>query len=200
MKTDLDFDTIYRDYFPRIQNYMIRMVGPFQAEDVAQDVFNKIHKGLPKFKGKSSLSTWIYRIATNTALDKIKTRSFQNEKNTFNDLRDQDKTDSVKETKGRLSDDKLIKEEMNDCIKEFIHRLPDDYKTVLILSEYEFKKNKEIAKILNLSIETVKIRLHRAKAKLKKELDRGCDFYFDDQNVLSCDRKQESGILPKPPE
>jgi len=56
------------------------MVGQFQAEDLTQEVFNKIHKGLPDYKGKSSLSTWIYRIATNTAIDKTRTQSFKNDK------------------------------------------------------------------------------------------------------------------------
>ena len=195
------FEAIYKDYFSRIHNYMIRMVGPFQAEDVTQEVFNKIHRGLPKYKGKSSLSTWIYRIATNTAIDKTRTRAFKNEKTNRSAPENSDAKDgdTWADPKERPSDHKIIKEEMGDCVREFIQRLPKEYKTVLILSEYEHKSNKEIAEILDISLGTVKIRRHRARAKLKDELDLGCDFYHDDQNVLSCDRKQSPGIFKKIP-
>ncbi len=192
MYTNHEFDTIYQEYFPKIRQYLVKMVGEFQAEDVAQETFNKVHKGLPKFEGKSSLSTWIYRIATNTAIDRTRSRGFKNDKS----------TDSVEDKPGltpqagtgimeKPPEQKVIKEEMNECIEEFVERLPYDYKVVLILSEYEHLKNKEIAEILKISLETVKIRLHRAKAKLKKELDAGCDFYHDENNILSCDRKQD---------
>ncbi len=201
MKTDYEFETIYRDYFPKIYNFLVRMVGQFQAEDLAQEVFNKIHKGLPGYKGNSSLSTWIYRIATNTAIDKTRTHTFKNDKRRepFERNSETKHHDIWADKKDKPSEHKIIKEEMSGCVREFIERLSNDYKTVLILSEYEHKPNKDIAKILNISLETVKIRLHRAKAKLKKELDIGCDFYHDDQNVLSCDRKQPNRILPRIP-
>ncbi len=78
---------------------------------------------------------------------------------------------------------------MSECVTEYIYRLSRDYRTVLILSEIEGFKNKEIAEILGESLETVKIRLHRARAALKKELDEGCNFYHNEQNILACDRK-----------
>jgi len=58
---------------------------------------------------------------------------------------------------------------------------------------------KEIANILQISLENVKIRLHRARAGLKKELNYGCDFYHNDQGTLACDRKPVS-IIPKKPD
>ncbi len=78
---------------------------------------------------------------------------------------------------------------MSECVREYIDKLPVDYKTVLILSEIEGFKNKEIADILQISLENVKIRLHRARAGLKKELNDGCDFYHNEQGTLACDRK-----------
>jgi len=202
MKKDYDFDKIYKEYFPKINNYLVRMVGQFQAEDLAQEVFNKIHRGLPGFKGKSRLSSWIYRIATNTAIDRMRTHTFKNEKKSQPlEINSQEMSQDILTDKNeKPSEDKVIKEEMSECVTEFIDRLSDDYKTALILSEYEHKSNKEIASILNVSLETIKIRLHRAKAKLKIELDSGCDFYHDDQNVLSCDRKQSNSILSKIPD
>ncbi|MFC1614834.1 sigma-70 family RNA polymerase sigma factor [Gemmatimonadota bacterium] len=83
----------------------------------------------------------------------------------------------------------MIKMEMNQCIRDFIEKLPESYKSVVVLSELEGLKNREIADILGVSVDTVKIRLHRARAKLKKELESHCDFYRDKRNVLECDLK-----------
>ena len=200
MNIDSEFEIIYKEYYLRIHNYMTRMTGPFLSEDLTQEVFHKIHNGLPAYRGNASLSTWIYRIATNTAIDKTRTLTFQHDKKAGCDDIDKKERVAIADIKEESSDKKIIKEEMSDCVKEFIQRLPDKYKTVLILREYAQKSNKQIAQILDISLGTVKIRLHRAKAMLKKELNRGCDFYYDDQNVLSCDRKQSPGILLKIPE
>lgn len=183
------FDVIYREYSPKIRQYLVKMVGEFQAEDLTQEVFDKIHKGLPKFKKESSLATWIYRIATNVAIDRSRTREFKNKKAAV-PIKDRPALQATGTgIMEKPPDQAVIKEEMNACIEEFVEQLPYDYKVVLILSEYEHLKNKEIADILNISLETAKIRLHRARAKLKKKLDAGCYFYRDENNILSCDRK-----------
>ena len=79
---------------------------------------------------------------------------------------------------------------MNECIREFIDRLPMDYRTVILLSEIKELKNQEIADILGISIDTTKIRLHRARAKLKEIFEQGCNFYHDQGGKLACDRKK----------
>ena len=81
---------------------------------------------------------------------------------------------------------------MSDCIREFVNRLPPDYRTIIILNELKGFTNQEIADILQISLDSAKIRLHRARAKLKKELEDGCDFYLDNDSELACDRKQPS--------
>ena len=80
---------------------------------------------------------------------------------------------------------------MNSCIRNFIESLPENYKSVVILSELEELKNHEIADILNITLDTVKIRLHRARAQLRKKLESNCSLYQNEQNELSCDLKEE---------
>jgi DNA-directed RNA polymerase specialized sigma24 family protein len=75
--TRLQFSDIYSEFHEKVSRYLERMVGKNDAEDLTQEVFLKINKGLKDFKGKSSLSTWVYRIATNAALDKMKSRSYR---------------------------------------------------------------------------------------------------------------------------
>ena len=174
----MDFQEIYTEFQPRILHYLSRMMGPEEAEDATQEVFEKINRSIDGFKGQSKLSTWIYRIATNTAIDKLRSASFKQSAY-------QAELDEAVQTKARNTwtgqaqtsvDQKVIRKEMSECVQEYIDRLPPDYSTILILSEIEGFKNKELAEILQISLENVKIRLHRARARLKKELDDGCDF------------------------
>jgi RNA polymerase sigma-70 factor, ECF subfamily len=91
----------------------------------------------------------------------------------------------------------MLRKEMNDCIRNIIYILPLNYRTIIMLGEREGFTNNEIAEILGVSLDTVKIRLHRAKARLKKELEKHCTLYLDDRNELACDRKVPSLILFK---
>lgn len=187
------FQDIYKEYHPKILRYIEKLAGHAQAEDITQDVFLKVNQSLDQFKGKSKLSTWLYRIATHTAIDRFRA---SNRKSAIKSVAMPDVPNNEIQH-GRIQteipsiDQQVIQKEMNECIREFIQRLPTDYKTVLLLSEYEGLKNREIAEILDISIDNVKIRLHRARMKLKEELNRGCEFYHDENNVLACDRKNE---------
>jgi RNA polymerase sigma-70 factor (ECF subfamily) len=201
MSSEVDFSQIYEEFKPKILHYLSRLIGQQEAEDVAQEVFEKASRGLKNFKGESKLSTWLYRIATNTAIDRMKSPSFRrtSEHTSLDEnTRTEDRNVWSGHTKTPL-DQTVLRKEMSECVREFIDRLPSDYKTVILLSELEGFKNKEIADILQVSLDTVKIRLHRARAMLKKELDDGCTFYHTEQDILACDRKQ-SHILPKIPE
>jgi RNA polymerase sigma-70 factor, ECF subfamily len=87
---------------------------------------------------------------------------------------------------------------MSACIRDFIERLPENYKTVMVLNEIEAFKNDEIAAILELSLDTVKIRLHRARERLRQDLERGCNFYRDESAELACDRKPVAAVRFRP--
>ncbi len=78
---------------------------------------------------------------------------------------------------------------MNDCIRGIVDSLPENHRTVLVLSDLEGLTNAEICEVLDLPLDTVKIRLHRGRKRLKKELEAKCLFYRDDWNELACDRK-----------
>lgn len=191
----LEFPDIYDEFHGKILNFLTRLVGENEAEEVAQVVFEKINQNLKRFKGESKLSTWIYRIATNSALDKLKSASFKYSQSgplapfPIHEPK-MERLVSINENKPVSLDKKIIREEVNECIREFIDRLPLEYRTIIILKELEGFTNKEIAKILEVSLDTAKIRLHRARASLRQSLETGCDFYHDERNELACDRKQ----------
>lgn len=84
-----------------------------------------------------------------------------------------------------------VRNEMNECIREFVDKLPGNYRTVIILSELKDLQNQQIVDILGISLDAVKIRLHRARVRLKAEFEAGCDLYHDEDGELACDRKKK---------
>jgi RNA polymerase sigma-70 factor (ECF subfamily) len=184
-----DFSAIYSEYYPKIVRYLTRLVGELEAEDAAQEVFVKIDRSLESFRGESSLSTWIYRIATNTAMDHLRRSSPKRSAPVTEDGGISSDEDAGPVDDKPLLDTLLIRKDMNDCIRDVVESLPADYSTVLVLSEFEGLTNSEIADVIGISLDTAKIRLHRARTKLRKALEAKCNFYRDDRNELSCDRK-----------
>lgn len=189
-----DFQQIHEAYRPRINRYLAGLAGEDNAEDLCQEVFLKVDKGLKDFRAEAKLSTWIYRIATNAYLDHVRGHAFRQQQ--------QEKLSPAEEIEALTgeapdlakqpptAEQGVIRKEMIACIRGYIDQLPEDYKLVLLLSEEEGFKNREIADILKISLENVKIRLHRAKAKLKEVLEGHCEFYLDDQSEVACDRKK----------
>jgi RNA polymerase sigma-70 factor (ECF subfamily) len=184
-----DFDSVYREFQPKIERYLSRLCGEADAQDLTQAVFLKVSLSLEGFRGESSLATWIYRVATNTAYDHIlSSRAKQRKIELFFD--DLDSTDDISESPSGTDEEHILKE-MNECIRGIIDQLPENYRSVLLLSEFEGFTNPEIADMLGLSIDTIKIRLHRARTRLRKAMECQCDLYRDGRNELMCDKKDE---------
>jgi len=192
---DQEFQDIYESFNERIRRYLARIVGETEAEDLAQEVFVKVGRGLKDFRRESSLSTWIYKIATNTARDRLRTLSLQKEAPNVrggNDEGEAGEEDILTEDHRPSLEASLIKKEMNECIRGVVGGLRENYRTVLVLSDFEELSNVEIAGILSISPDTVKIRLHRARASLRQELGAKCSLYHDERNELACERTSSS--------
>ncbi len=189
-----EFVQLYQQYRPKILAYLTRLAGPDAAEELCQDAFLKVEQGLGSFRGESQLSTWIYRIATNCFRDQLRCAKEKQRQRESVPLADQspqlvEQNVWTREPAPKI-DQQVIRAEMNDCIRGYIDRLPEDYRAALLLSDVEGFKNREIAEILQISLENVKIRLHRARRMLKESLQSHCSFYLDERSELACDRKQ----------
>jgi RNA polymerase sigma-70 factor (ECF subfamily) len=188
------FRSIHDTYRSRIQRYLARLVGEPEAEDLTQLVLYKISEGLSRFRHESELSTWIYRIATNTALDALRRSGRRPAPGAQAGDAAPDEDAEAQEDlplgpQRQSLEASIIRGEMSSCIREFVSRLPENYRAVMVLSELEGFKNNEIGAILGISVETVKIRLHRARERLRRELSTGCSFHRDQDAGFSCDRK-----------
>ncbi len=181
----LTFNGIYESYRARVTRYLARMVGDVEAEDLSQEVFAKVSRGLEGFRDESNILTWIYRIATNTALDRLRSPSFK----AIEPVEDIDLVALKLGQKVPTIEQQAIKKEMSSCVRRIVDRLPGTYRTAIVLSEIEGFKDTEIADILGMKLPAAKITLHRARARLKKMLSEECVFYRNDENELACDKK-----------
>jgi RNA polymerase sigma-70 factor (ECF subfamily) len=184
MNQQLNYVEIYNSYSPKIRRYLNSVFCVEDSEDILQDIFLKVFNSLQSFRGEANINTWIYRIASNTVIDRLKsnTHKFSKAQHELNPSLSQYNNSHFITT----FEKNIEKEEMNDCIRQFINELTEKNRDIFILSQYEGLKNKEIAEILNMSIDSVKIRLHRAKEVLKASLTKNCNFYFDESCELSC--------------
>lgn len=193
---ELEFHEIYDAYQPRIFHYMTRLVGEYEAEDLTQDTFVKAGRALKDFRGESSLSTWLYRIATNVALDKMRSPSFQRivveslpeDSNANGETEIEDRDVWTGEKKPSV-EQQFVRKEMNECILGFVESLPEDFRAVLVLSDMAGLSNGDIAETLGITLGTAKIRLHRARAKLKEALETHCENYWVEE--LPCELKSK---------
>lgn len=184
-----DFDAIYTGYRPRVMRYLTRLVGRDDAEDLAQIVFMKIYAARDQFRGDSSLSTWIYRVATNAALDYRRSRGFRDSargNGNGNSNSDGEALEIANDGPDCCAEAVLMLRESNDCVGTFIDALPDAYRTVLILSDRDGLRDREIARRLGLSLEAVKIRLHRARLALQKRFAAECYLYPTKGDGVAC--------------
>ena len=175
-KSTLEFQAVYDDFRPKILRYLTNIIGENEAEDLTQEVFVKVSRALETFRGESKFSTWLYRIATNTAIDKMRTSSFRQDID-INELDDSDDTGDRLLGIGEETpsvEQSLMQKEMYQCFIEYVKNLPVNYRTIMVLSELEGFTNNEIAEVLGISLDTVKIRLHRGKTKLIQELKNNC--------------------------
>jgi RNA polymerase sigma-70 factor (ECF subfamily) len=182
----VDFHEIYKEFRPRIFHYLSGMVGKDNAEDLTQIVFEKVSCGITHFRGESSIATWIYRIATNVALDHSRLASTRKTIISLDTIDANCDCNILSDEKPPDADQGLMRREMNDCIHRIVKRMPENERVVLILNEFEGMKNREIADILDISLDTVKIRLHRARARLRTDIKTECNLDRDERNELVC--------------
>jgi RNA polymerase sigma-70 factor, ECF subfamily len=138
-----------------------------EAEDVAQEVFIQVYKAVNKFRGESKISTWLYRIAVNRSLNKIRSRKSK-WVIALETILEGDKV--YDGTAGETPYDSLENKERAQVLHEAIDKLSENQKTAFVLSKYRGLANKSIAKIMDLSLSAVEALMNRAKKNLQKNL------------------------------
>ena len=177
---------IFKGDYNRIFRYIVSIVqDTAEAEDLTQETFLRAYRGRNSLREEGAQITWLYRIATHVCLDRLRQYARRNPKESDTDIDQVDvpepDTPSLQKT--------IEQDEMSGCVQGYLTRLPDTYRAAILLHDMHELGASEIAKLLGESLATIKIRLHRARHKLRIALEAGCEFSHDERNVLSCDSK-----------
>ena len=154
------FNQIVLSHYQGVVNVVYRMSGRMSlAEDIAQETFIKVWQKLHTYKPTGSFRSWVYRIATNAALDAIRKERDTTE---IDDLPLASKEPGVEQS--------MVTQEQAEMVREAVLSLPAASRSVLILREYEGLSYQEISDTLDIPLGTVMSRLNYARSALKKTL------------------------------
>ena len=169
---------LYAHFGSRVYNTALGYLqNAEEAEEVTQDVFVKIYQSAARFEGKSSVSTWIYRIAVNQSLDRLDYRKRQKRFGVVVSLFRRDSPEPNIEVSHFDHPGVLLERQENArLLFKTIQSLPEQQKTAFILSFVEDLPRQEVADVMQLSLKAVESLLQRAKANLRMRLD---DFHPD---------------------
>lgn len=190
--TPVSFDELASRNRGALVRYLVRLVGDADAEDVAQIALAKAASAMDGFRGEASPKNWLFRIATNAGLDWLRSRG-EHGVVPMPTSDDDGDDDALTIGEDATQERRLLREEMSTCVRGVLARLPEGQRTILALSDCDELADRDIAAVLGVTVGAAKVRLHRARARLKGELERECTFYRDRENVLCCDRRHEGG-------
>jgi RNA polymerase sigma-70 factor, ECF subfamily len=188
----LEFARIHDDYRPRVVAYATMLIGRDQAEDVAQAVFLKISRSLDTLADRSRLTSWIFAITLNTVRDIARKGAVRAALVAMPAVPSvstpadppPDPLAQVPDPAARSPEENVARSEMVACYVDYVNQLPRDYYEVYVLSEFGGLANAAIARQLSLSVSTVKMRLHRARARLHEMIRRNCRCYYNERGEL----------------
>lgn len=182
-------------YRQTIFHYILRLVrDPVQAQDLTQETFLRVHQRLADLQDPGALEGWLYRTATNVCYDWFRQASHRQRMQqpvVFPD--DGSHEEKPLADEATLRPDQLLEQNgMSECVQRFLVGLPSAQRAVLLAHDLQGYTDPEVAAQLGLSLQNVKMRLHRARVSLKAALAKGCDLSHNDRGVLVCEPKPKT--------
>jgi len=153
------FAAMVQRYRSFVVTLAYRLCGdPAWAEDIAQDVFVRVWQALPGFRGDAAFRSWLYRIASNKAIEHLRR------------ARPAGPIEDIPLTDGSTPEDEVLRSDQHEAVRRAVLRLPPQSRLALVLREYQGLSYKEIAAVLSVPIGTVMSRLHYARQRLARDL------------------------------
>ena len=173
-------EKVWQEYHTRLKTFIRgRVADDSVSDDILQDVFLKMHNGLPSLMNATKLQSWLYQIARNAITD-----YYRMQKPAV------DLPDWLSTTKTEASE--IARQELAQCLQPMIEQLPDIYRDAVVLSELKGMKQKEVSELQGTSLSGTKSRVQRGRALLREMLEDCCRLEFDHKGRLSdFERKNE---------
>ncbi len=179
----MNFWDIYDQYYVRVRKVILGLVrDEWVADDLTQETFARVQVHLSDLRDPAKLSSWVFRIAYNLCQDHFREAG----KFVMTEGVEGEETDCAVDESVQKA---FEQHQMSECVQVEIDRIPESLRTVLLMSDRMEFSQREIAEILGITVENVKVRLHRARKKLKELLEHKCTFETDERSVLVCQPK-----------
>lgn len=176
------FEDFFNLYNKKIAGLIYKLTkNDSDTQDLVQEVFLKIFEKIHTFEGRSAFSSWVYRVAVNTAFMKLRAKKNQPQISLDSLLPQFYENGYQKKTVtdwSRKAEDQLLRKESIEVIHNAVEKLPEKEKVVFLLRDVEEIPTEKVGEILELSVPAVKSRLHRARLFLRKRLSR----YFEEMS------------------
>jgi RNA polymerase sigma-70 factor (ECF subfamily) len=166
----------------RLRASLARLVGPTDAEDLANETLLRALSAVETFRGEASLATWLHRIGVNLAYDLLRKR----QRASALAVGQGDAPEAVDEAS---CGDMLEQRQMSQCVQNLLAELPQQQRQLLTQADMLDQTASEIARYAGISTGNTKIRLHRARRAIKAALESRCDFAYQESGVLCCQPK-----------
>jgi RNA polymerase sigma-70 factor, ECF subfamily len=177
---------------PQVQRHILAMVrDAAEAEELTQETYARAFERIAQLRDPQAALAWLYRIATTVSLDRLRKRRpltipLSGEEADGVGVASRDRQPSLL--------DALEQSEMSECVQGYLAGLPDNYRIAILLHDAHGISNPEIAELLGCSLATAKIRVHRARARLRETLSTACNFEIDDRGVLVCEPTEPAAV------
>lgn len=168
------FKLLVDRYQHKLVNYINGLIHDYdQAVDLAQEAFIRVYRNADRYEGKYQFSTWIYRIATNLAIDELRRRERKGRfflHNVLAFFQSDDKTYPLPDLR-HCPDRNFDRKERLRRVQKAIDSLPEKYRLAFVLKEVQELSYEDTARVLGISLGTAKSRIHRAKMLLREKLE-----------------------------
>ena len=160
------FTVLVDRYKHKIHWLVRRMVGSADVEDITQEVFLRAYQAMPRFEGRSSFRTWLYKIAHNLCLTEIAKRGRRGEHLSLEEEGEEKVHWMLPDNHQGLMDE-IEQRDLSHNVWALVDRLPENYRTALTLFYVEQARYEEIAEIMDIPMGTVKTYIHRARLRMR---------------------------------
>jgi len=178
------------EYRSRVYRHLLAMTrDPAQADDLTQETFLRAVSRIDQLRDESAALGWLYKIATNVMIDHARRPRLAGASADIGRCAETGTAEPIWQAPVAPPQTAAERAEMSECVDLRLAALPDDFRVVLLLHDGHGLTNPEIADLLQCSLPNVKIRVHRARSRLRATLVDACDFSADDRGELVCEQR-----------
>lgn len=175
----------WRELEARLRPYVARRVPEADVEDVVQETFVRVHRGLPKLADDERFGAWVYKVASSAIADHLRSRA-----------RRPAVHGAPEEAAPRVDEtDEELEAELAECVALFVARLPSPYREAVTLTELQGVTQREAAEMLGISVSGMKSRVQRGRERIRRMFEECCEIAVDCRGrVTECTPKSSSQI------